>query len=110
MIQFKPDRNYEWPITKFWYTKKAGQTIEHIIDTDISWFEWAVSNFQNVTPSQASYYEKKTGRRMNPRYIQDVTPYEYKKGDPDQMYMELCECQDLNKMILKYRGIQLELF
>lgn len=110
MIRLNPNRNFEWPITHFWYTKKKNQTIEHIIDTDVSFFEWAVSNFQNVTPEQAKYYYWKTGRKIDPRVIQDVEPYNHDKNDPDEMYMELCRCQDLDKVIKKYRVIQLELF
>lgn len=104
------NRNSEWPIVKFWYTKKKGQTIEHIIDTDISFFEWAVNTFQNITPSQAEYYTRKTGYAVNPRVVQDVEPYEWKKGDSDRLYIELCETQDLQKVLRKYRGEMGSLF
>lgn len=98
------DRNAEWPIVKFWYTKKKGQTIEHIIDTDISFFEWSVRTFQNVTPSQAEYYKRKTGKSLNPRVIQDVEPYDWRPGDPESLYLELCDSQDFRRAIRKYRG------
>lgn len=103
-------RNSEWPITKFWYTKKKGQTIEHIIDADPSFFEWAIKTFQNVTPTQAAYYKNRTGRSLNPRVIQDVEPYEWRPGDPDELYMELCETQDLRGTLRKYRGEMNSLF
>ena len=103
-------RNSEWPIKKFWYTKKKGQTIEHIIDTDISFFEWAVKTFQNVTPQQAAYYKNKTGHTLNPRVIQDVEPYEWIPGDNDKLYEELCETQDLPSALRKWRGEMNSLF
>ena len=99
----------EWPIVKWWYTRKKGLTIEETIDKDLRWFCWAVKEFQNVTPSQAKYCEKKTGKKLPARYIQDVEPYEWQPGDPEQLYMELCETQDLDGTLLKYRGKQLSL-
>jgi len=60
------DRFGEWPI-KFWfYTKHKGKTMEQVIDMDLDWFLWAVTTFQNVTPTQADYFEKKTGKKLNP--------------------------------------------
>lgn len=106
----KSDRKGEWPIVRFWYTKKKGQTIEEIIDKDLNWFLWAVTTFQNVTPQQADYFYKKTGKKLNPKLIQNVEPYEWKSGDTENLYMELCDCQDLTKTLRKYRGEQLELF
>lgn len=104
------NRKGEWPIISFWYTKKKGQTIEHIIDTDLSFFHWAVRTFQNVTPKQAQYYKRKTGKDLPKQFVQDVTPYEWKKGDPESLYMALCESQDLDGTLLRYRGVQMELF
>lgn len=100
----------EWPIVRWWYTRKKGLTIEKTIDTDLDWFCWAVRNFQNVTPKQAEYFKQKTGKSINPKYIQDVEPYEYKIGDPEKLYMELCETQDLIGTLRKYRGEQLSIF
>lgn len=104
------NKQREYPIVRFWYTKHAGKTIEEIIDKDLDFFLWTVSSFQNVTPQQAKYFEKKTGKILNPRVIVDVEPYEYIKGDPEEMYTELCKTQDLRGVILKYRGIQTSLF
>ncbi len=104
------ERKGEWPIIRFWYTQKKGQTIEHIIDTDTEFFRWAVRTFQNITPKQAQYYFEKTGRKVNPSYIQDVEPYDHHKTDSDKMYIELCETQDLTSVLIKYRGIQQDLF
>lgn len=100
----------EWPIKFWWYTRKKGLTIEQTIDKDLDWFCWAVKEFQNVTPKQAEYFKLKTGKCINPKYIQDVEPYEYKSGDPEQLYMELCETQDLTGTLRKYRGEQLSIF
>lgn len=106
----KNNRGYEWPIVRWWYTKKKGLTIEETIDRDVEWFLWAVAEFQNVTPSQAEYFFKKTGQKLNPALIQDVEPYEWMSGDPEGLYMELCETQNLEATLTKYRGKQLELF
>lgn len=100
----------EWPIKFWWYTRKKGLTIEQTIDRDLDWFCWAVKEFQNVTPAQAQYFEKKTGKKLNPKYIQDVEPYEYRQGDPESLYMELCETQDLTRTLRRYRGEQLSMF
>jgi hypothetical protein len=100
----------EWPIVKWWYTRKKGLTIEQTIDKDYHWFCWAVEEFQNVTPRQAEYFKRKTGKSINPKFIQDVEPYEWKTGDPEELYMELCETQDLNGTLRKYRGEQLSMF
>ena len=102
--------NIARPIVRFWYTKKKVQTIEEIIDKDLDWFLWAVNTFQNVTQTQADYFFKKTGKKLNPKLIQNVEPYEWKTGDSESLYMELCDCQDLTKTLRKYRGEQLELF
>lgn len=100
----------EWPIVRWWYTKKKGLTIEETIDKDLEWFCWVVKTFQNVTPSQAEYFYKKTGKKINAKFVQDVEPYEYKPGDPEQLYMELCDTQDLTGTLRKYRGEQLTIF
>ena len=107
----KKDRQAEWPIVRFWYTRYKGLTIEELIDKHLDFFLWAVATFQNVTPKQAEYYFQKTGKRLNPIVIQDVEPYEWQKGDPEEaLYMELCETQDLRGTLRKYRGEQLNLF
>lgn len=100
----------EWPIVKFWYTKKNGKTIEEIIDTDPQWLCWAIKEFQNLTPRQAEYFFKRTGRQLNKKYIQDVEPYLYQKGDPEGLYMDLCENQNLEYTLRKWRGEQLNIF
>ena len=100
----------EWPIKFWWYTRKKGMTIEESIDADVEWVCWAIKNFQNVTPAQARYLEQKTGRKLNPIYIQDVEPYEWKPGDSEELYMDICRSQDLVGTLRKYRGEQLKLF
>ena len=104
------NHRHEWPVAMMWYTKHAGKTIERIIDTDIDYFEWMVRTFQLVTPMQAAYYKLRTGRIIPPEYIQDVVPYQWRKGDPDGLYMEICDTQDLTGTIRKYRGEQLSMF
>ena len=100
----------EWPIVKFWYTKKNGKTIEEIIDTDPQWLCWAIKEFQNLTPKQAEYFFKRTGKRLKQTYIQNVEPYLYQKGDPEGLYMDLCENQNLEYTLRKWRGEQLNIF
>jgi hypothetical protein len=109
-IKLKPNRRSEYPISRFWYTKHAGRIIEEIIDREPSFIEWAIKNFQNVTPSQATYFEKKTGKSIPDICIQDVKPYEWVEGDTEQLYIDLCESQDLEGTLFKHRGIQLNLF
>lgn len=106
----KENHPHEWPVTMLWYTKQAGHTIEEIIDRDVTFFEWIVKTFQLVTPKQAEYYKLRTHREIPKEYIQDVTPYEWQKGDPDQLYMELCKSQNLESTLLRFRGHQFELF
>lgn len=106
-----PDHRHEYPIKKFWYTKHAGRTIEEIIDRDVTFFEWAVRIFQDITPDQASYYFKKTGKKVPIECIKPVIPYVWETGDPEQLYGELCKTGDLEAVLFKYRnGNQLELF
>lgn len=93
----------EYPITTFWYTRHKGKTIEWIIDHDIDYMIWLIKTFQDLTPSQAEYLKKKTGKTLLPEYIQDVEPYTWQKGDPDSLYMELCETRDLEGTLKKYR-------
>lgn len=110
MHKIPKDRFGEWPIKFWWYTKKKGMTMEEVIDKDLDWFLWAVCTFQNVTPEQAEYFKKRTGKTLNSRLIQDVEPYEYKTGDTEEMYMEICRTQDLHGTLRKWRGEQLNLF
>lgn len=113
MYKVSDKRKGEWPITKWWYTRNKGLTIEQTIDKDLNWFLWAVTAFQNVTPAQADYFYRKTGHHLDPKVIQNVEPYEWKKGDPDELYMEICKTQNLNNSncsLRIYRGEQLELF
>lgn len=102
---------HEYPIKKFWYTKHAGRTIEEIIDRDVTFFEWAVRTFQDVTPEQASYYFRRTGKGVPAECIKRVEPYLWESGDPESLYMELCETRNLDVVLFKYRkGNQLDLF
>ena len=109
-MRLAKNRRSEWPVVRFWYTKKKGQTVEEIIKSDITFFEWMVSNFQNVTPQQARVYNQLTNKKLPTEVIQDVEPYEWHKGDPEALYTELCKTQDLHGTIAKYRGQQLTMF
>ena len=100
----------EWPIVRWWYTRKKGLTIEETADKDLEWLCWAIKTFQNVTPEQARYIEEKTGKKMNPKYIQDVEPYEWQTGDSEELYMDICTSQDLKGTLRRYRGEQLSIF
>ncbi len=101
---------HEYPIVKFWYTKHAGWTIEEIIDKDITFFEWVVNTFQDVTPAQAEYYKVRTGKEIPKEYIQDVTPYLWEKGDGErEPYMTICATGDLEGTLAKYRTKQFTL-
>ena len=105
------NHRHEYPIVYFWYTKHKGKTIEEIIDKDVTFFEWAVRTFQDVTPSQAQYYFQKTNQKVPPECIRDVEPYRFEKGDPElKLYMELCETGDLPGTLARYRVNQLDLF
>ncbi len=111
MLKLSEQRHSEYPIVWLWYTKYKGLTIEQLIDKDVDYFRWMVINFQNVTPKQAEYYYQKTGKRLNPKVIQDVQPYDFQEGDPElSLYEELCQTNDLKGTLRKYRGEQLELF
>ena len=110
-LAISDNHRHEYPIEKFWYTKHNGHSIEYIIDHDISFFEWIVKVFQDVTPYQAEYYYKKTGRKIPMACIKAVPPYVWETGDPERLYIELCESGDLEKVLFKYRnGNQLDLF
>lgn len=109
-IKLSKDRNSEYPIVRWWYTQHSGKTIEEVIDICPSFMQWSIGAFQNVTPSQAQYFKKITGKDIPEEAIQDVTPYEYQEGDPEQLYIDLCKTQDLDKTLQKYRGVQLNLF
>lgn len=102
---------HEYPIVKFWYTKHAGWTIEELIDKDLTFFEWCVKTFQDVTPAQARYYKERTGKEIPKEYVQDVKPYLWEKPDGEmEPYMTICKTGDLEGTLLKYRGKQLNLF
>jgi len=111
MINPVKDHRHEYPIIKFWYTKHAGKTIEQLIDLDLPFFEWVVSTFQDVTPDQASYYFRRTGRGIPAECIQRKPPYDPLPEDPEGLYEELCEVRDLDAILFKYRqNSQLNLF
>lgn len=96
-----PDREY--PIVRWWYTSQRGKTIEETMKTNVNFFLWAMRTFQDITPSQARYFKGLYGREIPERYIRDVQPYEYVKGDPESLYCELCGSGDLDGVLRKYR-------
>lgn len=95
------ESRHEYPISFIWYTKHAGKTIEWIMDHDPSYFVWMLKTFQDVTPPQADHFYSRYKKRIPKQYIQDVEPYTYQKGDPEEMYMELCTNRDLKPLMEK---------
>lgn len=111
MIVPRQGHPHEYPIVKFWYTKHAGWTIEELIDKDVTFFEWVVKTFQDVTPKQAEYYYKKTGKKVPEECIRDVEPYLWEKPDGElEPYMTICKTNDLQGALLRFRGHQYNLF
>ena len=104
----------EWPVTMMWYTKHAGQTIERIIDTDLPYFEWMVRTFLMVTPDQAEYYKHVTGNDIPKDYVMNVEPYSWQKGDPEDLYIDICRHGNIDFWLEQYRkpknNKQIELF
>lgn len=84
----------EYPVTKMWYGKGAGRTIEEIIDWKPDYFIWMVDRFLDVSPSQAEYWNKKFPGMELPDYVispADVIPYTYTKESPADEYELLCK-------------------
>ncbi len=52
MIKLFKNRRNKYPIIRLWYTKYRGLTVEELIDKYIDFFNWMVSEFQDVTSSQ----------------------------------------------------------
>ena len=90
----------EFPIKKFWYGKGAAcKDIEELIEKNPTWFIWAVEKFQDVTPTQAKHFKELFKMDLPDEVIcsQELLdringglPYEYKKGDSEEVYKELC--------------------
>lgn len=90
----------EFPIKKFWYGKGAAcRDIEELIEKKPKWFIWAVERFQDLTPRQAEHFYKVYGMRLPEEVItsQELLDeinggeaYEYKKGDSEEVYKNLC--------------------
>lgn len=81
----------EWPVTKMWYGKMAGHTIEDIIENNVSYFIWMVKAFQDVTVKQAKFFRDKWGMDLPEEVIKDVPPYTYSRKAPEKEYESLCE-------------------
>ena len=90
----------EFPIKKFWYGKGAAcKDIEELMEKNPKWFLWAVETFQDLTPAQAKHFEKVYGMDLPkslvcPQKLLDEIngglPYEFKKGDSEEVYKEMC--------------------
>ena len=90
----------EFPIRKFWYGKGAAyNTIEELLEKNPGWFIWAVETFQDLSPAQAEHFRKVYGMELPESVItsQELLdsingglPYEYKKGDGEEVYKEIC--------------------
>lgn len=81
----------EWPVTKMWYGKMAGHTIEDIIENNVSYFIWMVKAFQDVTVKQAKFFRDKWEMDLPEEVIKDVIPYTYSRKAPEKEYERLCE-------------------
>lgn len=90
----------EFPIKKFWYGKGAAyRDIEELMEKNSGWFIWAVERFQDLTPKQAEHFKEVYGMELPKELIcsQKILdklnggePYEYKKGDSEEVYKNLC--------------------
>ena len=90
----------EFPIQKFWYGKGAAyKSIEELMEKNPGWFIWAVETFQDLTPQQAEHFKEVYGMDLPEDVIcsrelldkiNNGKPYEYQKGDTEEMYKELC--------------------
>lgn len=81
----------EWPVTKMWYGKMAGHTIEDIIENNVSYFIWMVKAFQDVTVKQAKFFRDKWEMDLPEEVIKDVPPYTYSRKAPEKEYEMLCK-------------------
>lgn len=81
----------EWPVTRMWYGKMAGHTIEDIIENNVSYFIWMVKAFQDVTVKQAKFFRKKWEMDLPEEVIKDVVPYTYSRKAPEKEYERLCQ-------------------
>lgn len=101
------ERVREYPIVRFWYSKAARfKSIEELMDNDPDYFLWALGAFQNITVDQANHFEEKYGLKIPPKFVEDVPPYEHMKGDPVELYQELCDFPrpSLDEVLTKYRS------
>lgn len=97
----------EYPVVYLWYGKKAYRPIEEIMKDDVDYFFWLLEKFQNVTVEQAEYFKGLYGADIPNLFIENVKPYEYLKGDPEELYLELCKFPrpDLEETLRKYRKV-----
>lgn len=90
----------EFPIKKFWYGKGAAyRDINELMEKNSRWFIWAVETFQDLTPEQAEHFKEVYGMELPSELvcsqelldeINNGKPYEFKKGDSEDVYKELC--------------------
>lgn len=91
----------EFPIKKFWYGKGAAcRDIEELMEKKPRWFIWAVERFQDLSPAQAAHFKEVYGMELPKEVItsQELLdeingglPYEYKKGDTEEVYKDICK-------------------
>lgn len=90
----------EFPIKKFWYGKGAAyRDIEELMEKNPGWFIWAVETFQDLTPVQAQHFFEFYGMDLplevvtRQELLDEINgglPYEFKKGDSEDIYKDLC--------------------
>ena len=90
----------EPPIKFFWYGKGAAySSIEELMEKNPRWFIWAVESFQDLSPDQAQHFREVYGMDLpkevitSQELLEEINgglPYEYKKGDSEEVYKDLC--------------------
>lgn len=98
--QTKVTKVREFPIKKFWYGKGAAyRDIDELMEKNSKWFIWAVETFQDLTPAQAEHFKEVYGMDLPSEVIckqelldeiNNGEPYEFKKGDTEDIYKEMC--------------------
>lgn len=69
----------EVPCLYLWYGKHAYKPMEEVMEKWPDYFLWAVDEFLDITPDQASHFKDLYGEEIPPEYIKDVPPFDYKE-------------------------------
>ena len=95
----------EYPVAYLWYGKHAYEPLEQIMDLYPDYFLWMLEKFQNVTTSQATFFQKKYQVDIPPEAVENVPPYVYVRKDPPELYEALCKFPrpELSQVLHQYR-------